>query len=546
MKSIYHSSQHKIKGLSLVLLLAVAGLNQGCKKNFESFNTNDNLPTTEQSLALLRSAIGPIQQNIFSNYQIAQNLSSDAFSGYMMAPTPFGGGINNMNYSLNNGWNEAGFNDQYTNVMAPISKIAISPLKTTAPESWGISLLVQVIAMDRVTDKFGPIPYTQAGKSLISQAYDDQKTVYTEFFKQIDTAANNLQAFITANPGKKAYYDSGDLIYGGDVAKWLKLANSLRLRLAMRIVKVDPATAKLQAEKAMAATGGLMTVPSDNAAVAQSGNRNNDLWNVTVNYDGDNAMGAALQSYLVGYSDPRLSIYCTPATDPLFAGQFVGIRSGANTSFNGLGKAGYKTYSSLNSSLPDNSKSPIGQKAPQILMTAAEVWFLKAEAALRGWAGAGDVQSNYETGITTSMQQWNASIGGYLADAVSKPTPYIDPKNPANNAAAVSTITIKWDGAASNEVKLERIITQKWLAIFPDGAEAWADFRRTGYPKLFTVANNNSGGTINTQLQIRRLPYPTAEYGNGNKDEVRKAVTLLGGPDNGGTRLWWDVNKANF
>jgi hypothetical protein len=95
----------------------------------------------------------------------------------------------------------------------------------------------------------------------------------------------------------------------------------------MRIVKVDPATAKLQAEKAMAATGGLMTVPGDNAAVAQSGNRNNDLWNVTVNYDGDNAMGAALQSYLLGYSDPRLSIYCTPSTDPLFAGQYVGIRS---------------------------------------------------------------------------------------------------------------------------------------------------------------------------------------------------------------------------
>ncbi|MNT50944.1 Susd and RagB outer membrane lipoprotein [compost metagenome] len=144
------------------------------------------------------------------------------------------------------------------------------------------------------------------------------------------------------------------------------------------------------------------------------------------------------------------------------------------------------------------------------------------------------------------MQQWNVATGSYLADAVSKPTAYVDPKNPANNAAAVSTITVKWDGTASNEVKLERIITQKWIAIFPDGAEAWADFRRTGYPKLFTVANNYSGGTINTQTQIRRLPYPTAEYGNGNKDEVRKAVTLLGGPDNGGTRLWWDVNKANF
>jgi hypothetical protein len=318
----------------------------------------------------------------------------------------------------------------------------------------------------------------------------------------------------------------------------------LRLRLATRIVKADAVTAKLQAEKALSAPGGLLTTAADNAAVAQSGTRDNDLWVVTVAYDGDNALGAALQTYLVGYNDPRLPVYARPATDPLFTGQYVGIRSGANTSFNGLGKAGYKTYSSLNAT--DNAKSPIGQKAPQILMTAAEVWFLKAEAALRGWTGAGDAQTNYETGINTSLQQWNVAVGNYLSDATSKQTAYVDPKNPANNAAAVSTITIKWDPTSTNEQKLERIITQKWLAIFPDGQEAWSEYRRTGYPKLFTVANNFSAGTINTQTQIRRLPFPSTEYGNGNSAEVAKAVGLLGGPDNGGTRLWWDVDKANF
>ena len=121
-----------------------------------------------------------------------------------------------------------------------------------------------------------------------------------------------------------------------------------------------------------------------------------------------------------------------------------------------------------------------------------------------------------------------------------------DPKNPANSSAAVSTITVQWDGTASNEQKLERIITQKWLAIFPDGQEAWSEYRRTGYPKLFPVANNFSVGTIDTQIGIRRIPFPTSEYGNGNSAEVAKAVGLLGGPDNGGTRLWWDVNKTNF
>jgi Susd and RagB outer membrane lipoprotein len=545
MKTIYHKSPNKrIKGLYAVLLASLMAVNFGCTKNFEDFNTNPTALSPEQTTALLKSAIGPIEQEIFHNYQIAQNLSADAFSGYMMAPTPFGGGINNMNYSLNDGWNSAGFNDQYNYVMAPIAKIGQSQVKSKSPEAWGIALLVQVMAMSRVTDKFGPIPYTTAGSSLVSTPYEDQKTVYNAFFKQIDTAANNLQAYITANPGKTSFYDKGDLIYAGDPVKWLKLANSLRLRLAMRIVKADAATAKLQGEKALSAPGGLLTTAADNAAVAQSGTRDNDLWVVTVAYDGDNALGAALQTYLVGYNDPRLSIYARPATDPLFTGQYVGIRSGANTSFNGLGKAGYKTYSTLNST--DAAKSPIGQKAPQILMTAAEVWFLKAEAALRGWTGAGDAQTNYETGITTSFQQWSVSSGTYLSDATNMPKAYVDPKNAANNADALSTITVKWDPTSTNEQKLERIITQKWLAVFPDGQEAWSEYRRTGYPKLFPVANNNSGGTINTQTQIRRLPYPATEYGNGNSAEVVKAVGLLGGPDNGGTRLWWDVNKANF
>ena len=179
-------------------------------------------------------------------------------------------------------------------------------------------------------------------------------------------------------------------------------------------------------------------------------------------------------------------------------------------------------------------------------MTGAESWFLKAEAALRGWAGAGDAQTDYQTGINTSFQQWGVSSASYLTNATSLPTAYTDPKNSANNSPALSTITIQWDPAATNEQKLERIITQKWLAIFPDGQEAWADFRRTGYPKLFTVVNNLSGGTIDTQTQIRRLPYPTNEY-NTNGAAVQSAVSkLLNGADNGGTRLWWDVNKANF
>ena len=180
------------------------------------------------------------------------------------------------------------------------------------------------------------------------------------------------------------------------------------------------------------------------------------------------------------------------------------------------------------------------------LMTAAEVYFLRAEAALRGWSAGGSAQSFYESGIKTSFEQWKAGdANSYIGNNTNKPAGYTDPRNAANNATAIATTTVKWNDAASNEEKLEKIITQKWLAVFPEGLEAWSEYRRTGYPKLFPVVTNSSGGTIDTETQIRRLPYPQNEY-DTNVSELNKGIQLLGGQDNGGTRLWWDVKKGNF
>jgi len=257
-------------------------------------------------------------------------------------------------------------------------------------------------------------------------------------------------------------------------------------------------------------------------------------------------MSASIQSYMVGYNDPRISKYFLPVnttnatTGPLpaqYAGQYIGIRIGSDVGSKPM-YSGFSVY---------NYNTTFNSTAPEVFMTPAEVSFLKAEAALRGWAGAGDAQTNYEAGITSSMAQYgvSASAAGYIADATSTPAAYVDPVNAVNNSPSLSSITVKWDAGASNEVKLERIITQKWLAMFPEGQEAWTEFRRTGYPRLFPVVNNNSNGTIDTKIQVRRLPYPISESVS-NTAGYQGGVTLLGGPDNGGTRLWWDVDKANF
>jgi hypothetical protein len=529
-----------IAALAGSLLIGVSS----CTKNFDSYDTNPDALTAAQSFATLPTAFGPLEQNIYHNYQTAQNLSADVYGGYFMPPTPFKA-QDNMNYFLIDGWDVNGFNDQYDYEMAIVQKMAQAGVRTARPDYWAVALIMQVEAMDRVTDRFGPIPYSKAGTSFTSVPYDSQQEVYNQFFLQLDTAVLNLEAYVAAPPAGLATLGANDLVYAGNYTQWIKFANSLRLRLAMRIVKVDPTTAQAQAEKALTETNGVMAVPSDDALVAQSAGRNNDIWTVTASY-GNNNMNAALMTYMVGFNDPRLPAYATPATDAsvvsaLGANYYEGIRIGS-----AVVQANYQGFALPNTTLPTAATAPFGQAAPQYIMTAAEVWFLKAEAALRGWANAGDAATDYQTGIATSFQQWGVSSGTYLTDNTSTETAYTDPRNSADSSAALSTITIAWDPTASQERMLERIITQKWIAMFPDGQEAWADYRRTGYPQLFPVVNNYSGGTISTTTQIRRLAYPSNEYITNSAAVTAAVATLLNGADNGGTRLWWDTGGSNF
>jgi hypothetical protein len=522
-----NKSVSRLRPVAGVMALFTMVSFSACTKNFEKYNTRPDALTTAQTASVLASAFGPIEVNILHNYQTAQNLSADQYSGYLMSPS-FAGA--NQNYNLNNGWNTDGFNNPYQYVMAPIQKNLAPILRTAIPDQYAIALLLEVMAMDRVTDKFGPIPYTQAGTSTFSAPYDDQKTIYTTFFKQLDTAVTNLTTYISN--GKATPLGNNDFIYGGDLTKWLKLANTLRLRLAMHIVKVDPADAQTEAAKAINDPGGLLSVAADDAQIG--GQNPNPLWQEEG--WGDLRFNAALATYLVGFNDPRLPIYAMPATLTGHVGEYIGLRTGGV-----VDKATYDAYADINI-------NTFGRTTPYPYMSAAEAWFLKAEYALR-WGSKTDAQTYYETGIRTSFAQWGVTdattIANYIADGTSTEADYTDPKNSLNSSPAVSTITIKWDPAADNEHMLERIITQKWLAMFPEGQEAWTEFRRTGYPKLFTVVNNESNGTIDTQIQIRRLAYPLNEY-TTNGDAVAAGVKLLGGPDNGGTRLWWDVEGGNF
>jgi len=526
---------------SMLLLLGAVGTLaiSSCTKEFNSLNTNPSKVTQAQAAGdfeYIGGFLPDMQENIFStvdwNYQVQQNLNADVFSGYMMSADPFGG-PNNTNYFMKTGWNSQAFDDANNSVM----KDWLSVRTNARPQDQhfvAIALILKVEGMHRVTDIYGPIPYSKYGTNPFYIPYDSQQAVYTRFFTELDTAENVLTAYIKANPGAKPFQPF-DLIYGGVYPQWLKFANSLRLRLAMRLAYVDPATAQAQAEKACADPNGLLSTASDDALLnfVNGLTYQNPLWNITNAY-GDISMGAMSESILSGYSDPREAAYFLPSA--AVPGVEKGIRMGVdNATYN------YADYSLLN----------VQSSTPLNIMFASESFFLRAEGALRGWnMGGGTAQSYYEAGVALSFQERGLTMpAGYLTNATATAAPYVDTHNPANSVAAgspyLNNVTIAWNSGTNGtafETNLQRIITQKWIAIYPDGEEAWAEYRRTGYPVQFPVAVNNSGGLIPSVPGIRRLPFPTDDASTNPKGQA-VGLSELGGPDNGGTRLWWDANK---
>ncbi len=514
----------------LALMFVVAGLFfQSCTKNFEEINTDPYGISDEQLKADYKLVGEPFKQALQNIYaytpvwvtQLQQNLIGDVYSGYMMPPTPFRGNINNMTYALVDGWNGFPWSVAYENVMAPLAMVE-RKAGDGFPNFKAWAKIVRVEAMHRVSDIYGPIIYTKYGKPNDDGSfdYDCQKDVYYAFFQDLDDAINTLTPY--ADGDSVQMFAAFDLVYGGDYVKWIKFANTLRMRLAIRIANVDPAKGEAEYKAAINQKYGVLVDNSDNfivkseAGLSHPLNTINNAWN-------DIRMGAPMDSYLNGYNDPRMPKYFQPSE--IVPGEYVGIREGIDIK----AKADYQPFSKL------------AEMGPVQLMVCAEAYFLRAEGALRGWDDGGTAQEFYETGIQMSFDQYGlGDASAYINDDTDTPADYDDPFNPDNNIEAASNITIKWNDGDDFETKLERIITQKWIAMYPDGQEAWSEFRRTGYPKLFPNIINNSGGTITGF--IKRINFVEGEY-QANPQGVQNAVTnCLNGPDTGGTPLWWDVN----
>lgn len=470
-------------------------------------------------LTSLQRHVAPEDQN---DFQLCEDLVGNMYAGYYAGTQNWEGGYNGTTYAFPDAWKDRPFSVAFTKFMSTWENLRHKT--DSASVLFAVSEVVKVEAMHKTTDIYGPIPYTRFGLQN-PVPYDSQETVYKRFFQELNHAIAILTRFDTQNEGQKPLAKF-DLIYGSDLKKWIRFANSLKLRLAMRCHAVYD-DAKTLAEEAVNNPYGVLEDYQDNAQMQTNNALSFTYFNPFYNlyspegYNEDR-MGASMDAYLNGFEDPRLPKFFKTTEDGYYRGLRNGLRNG--NKFQGD---------------PYLSMPTITRGTPYVWMTAAEIWLLRAEGALLGWNMGGDAKTLYEKGIRSSFAQYglSAEADNYLA-STNTPAAY-QGLDGSPSAEAPSDITPAWEDNATLEKKLERIITQKWIAIYPLGQEAWSEFRRTGYPKIYPIVNNLSNGKVSTTEQVRRVPFPASEY-SGNMGEVEKAIKLLGGEDTGGTKLWWD------
>ena len=530
MKSIHYIYYVKTLTLSATLLLVLAACFDS-EVNRNKYEVDGKQMGWENyaigsTLKGMQGLVSPTKEHL---YQFMDAMVGGSYGGYMEGIVDTW----KMKFSTFNpeeSWQKGPFNDIITDTYPQYRELIA---RTDDPVALALGKVLRVSIMHRVTDIYGPIPYSNmlnkenSGSSL-SVSYDSQEKVYEQMFKELEEANQVLTD--NRNLGEDAFKKLDDVYYG-NIQKWLNYLHSLQLRMAMRISYVQPAQAQRIAEKAV--REGVIEKNDDNALLHVAENRSALLFNDWNDY----RMSADLVSYMKGYKDPRLEKMFVKGTlskpDGTKVQDYYGVRIGIITE-------------NKDQMINLYSKQIIISTDPYLWMNAAEVAFLRAEGALKNWAMGGTAKELYERAITLSFEEHGASgADSYMADKASAPIDYEDPMGKSEyNHAAMSSVTIAWNEQASDpEENLERIIVQKWIAIYPLGLEAWAEHRRTGYPRLFpSYKNDDPKQSVDVNIGIRRLPYPATEYGI-DREHILEAIQLLGGPDAGGTRLWWDVRE---
>lgn len=366
-----------------------------------------------------------------------------------------------------------------------------------------LARIVACVSYERLTDCYGDIPYFNGAKGnqdILTPAYDAQAAIYKDMLEQLGQCVEVLK---TADP--KQAYPGSDPVYNNQLDKWAKFANSLRLRLAMRMRFVDAASAHPVIKQCLGLP--LIEENEDNFQLLRQESDNSELYNPWYNLKqyNDFKMSQFFVETLRAADDPRLPVLVKENEK----GEFKGF-------INGL------IDQALGGYVWDDHSAPmpvlVGKATPSYIMTAAEVWFLRAEAALFQLGENRAANTCYQSGIISNMEMWQ--VAG-------------DEQNDFLSNSPMGSLQ------GSTEEQFEQIGTQAWIAFVPNFTEAWFNIRRTGYPVIARrTAPDLSQGVTNGYLPKRFL-YTTSEY-NRNRTNVEAAVARQG-TDVIDTPVWWDV-----
>lgn len=513
-----------------------------------------------------------LYEGYYNDYQITTNLSHDIYAGYVANNQPKHA-KKSPDYGYADGWSGRRWAHFYDDRSSEYRTLLRAFKFNTTPQRYKNMFYVTRIYYAFLalanTDTYGAMPFKVYVQARIPETnnvtYNTQAEVYDCMFRMLEQAVDSIQ------PDDASQYNVGkeDICYFGDLHKWLRFANTLRLRMALRISNVDPVRAKKEGEAALNNQYGLMESNADNMQTVpkyapvdmggmDEGGSENGLTMCSIRYNGESVMSWDLEQYYRNLStgggtyiirksrrefeektiDPRclVSWFRGNMSQNMIASATESVREDFKGCKRGT-QAPEISMSTLTYSLVRCQPKPLSKKLdpkywfndarPTVWLGYSESLFLKAEAALRGWTGKDltlSTENYFRAGVKASMDYYQID----KAQASS----YIDGLKVWKEGVFAS---------GDKERILEAIITQKWMAVFPNGNEGWAEFRRTDYPVLANQLSNMSGGDVPDGKNIKRIFYPNSEGSNkyfASHEDLKRANSQ-------GKRLWWDVQDTN-
>jgi len=509
------------KIFSYILLIIVTVFAVSCDKGLEDLNKNKTSPTSVDPAFLLNNAI------INSSFPVKTLVFDIGIVQQMVSPN---GGVlagANFNQDSRDVTTAPVWAVYYQNVIKYTYDAIVNTKNLPARSNlYNMARIYQAYSFMILTDEYGDIPFTEAGTGYSNQdflpKYDAQQGIYTKLIQELTDATAALNAGGTI--------ESADVLYSGDITKWKKFGYSLLLRAGMRLSKAD--AAKAQTTVAAAFAGGVILTNADNAYIRHDANYNQPIGGTLNGSEAANFyLTKPFVDQLKNTNDPRLSAIAiryvgatsgngqTVAAGTTNAAQQIGMPMGkdngtvvAQATADGL--ASFYDYSQA------DRRRILKTTSPVFLVTAAQTNLLLAEAKFRGWIAAGTAAQYFSDGIKAHMDQMvtydaNCAVAAAARDAYVTANPL---------------------GAGT---ELQQINTQYWIASFLNGPEAFANFRRSGFPAL---TPNPYGQPSNPDVPngtfIRRLTYPTSEL-SVNTTNVNAAIAAQGA-DKLSTKIWWD------